>query len=120
MGDFRDLVVYQKAFHNAMLIYEISKRFPPIEKFALTTQIRNASRSVCTNIAEGYRKRRYPNHFISKYTDADMENSETIVWLDFSLACKYIEIPEHTDLIERVEEVGRMLNYAINNPSKFA
>ena len=120
MGDFRDLVVYQKAFHNAMLIFEISKRFPPIERFALTTQIRNCSRSVCTNIAEGYRKRRYPNHFISKYTDADMENSETIVWLDFALACKYIEIPEHSDLIESVEEVGRMLNYAINNPNKFA
>ena len=120
MSDFRDLVLYQKAFHNAMLIFEISKSFPNIEKFALTTQIRNCSRSVCSNIAEGYRKRRYPNHFISKYTDADMENSESIVWLDFALASRYISNPQHEDLISRVEEVGRMLNHAINNPGKFA
>ena len=120
MGDFRSLIVYQKAFHNAMLIFEISKGFLPIEKYALITQIRNASRSVCSNIAEGYRKRKYPNHFVSKYTDADMENSETIVWLDFALACKYIPQGDHDDLIERVEEVGRMLYHAINNPSKYS
>ena len=120
MGDFRNLILYQKAFQNAMLIFELSKRFPDSEKYELTPQIRNCSRSVCSNIAEGYRKRRYPNHFISKYTDADMENSETIVWLDFALACKYISQQEHDDLMERVEEVGRMLNHAINNPIKFA
>ena len=120
MGSFRDLIVYQKAFHNAMLIFELSKKFPQIEKYALTTQIRNSSRSVCSNIAEGYRKRKYPNHFISKLTDADSENSETIVWLDFALACEYITKVEHDDLIERVEEVGRLLNHAINNPSRYS
>jgi four helix bundle protein len=120
MGDFRNLIVYQKAFHNAMLIFELSKGFPPIEKYALTTQIRNSSRSVCSNIAEGYRKRRYPNHFISKFTDADSENSETIVWLDFALACEYISNAEHDDLIERVQEVGRLLNHATNNPGSYS
>jgi four helix bundle protein len=120
MGDFRDLIMDQKAFENAMLIFELTKGFPPIEKFALTTQMRNSSRSVCSNIAEGYRKRRYPNHFISKMTDADSENSETIVWLDFALACQYITSAENQDLISRFEEVARMINHAIHHPEKFS
>ena len=87
---FRDLMAYKKAFSLAMEIYQISKKFPKEEQFSLTNQIRKSSRSVCSNIAEAYRKRTYEAHFISKITDADMENSETIVWLDFALECGYI------------------------------
>ena len=120
MADFRDLIVYQKAFHNAMVIFEFTKKFPPEEKFALTSQIRDSSRSVCSNITEAYRKRKYPNHFISKLTDSDMENSETIVWLDFSKSCQYITEDQYIDIRTKVEEVGKLLNYYMNNPSKFS
>lgn len=119
MSDFRDLHMYKKAFENAMLIFEISKTFPVHEKYGLTSQIRDSSRSVCSNIAEGYRKRRYQSHFISKLSDADMENSETIVWLDFAIACGYISMETHTEMIAHYEEVGRILQFAIVHPEKF-
>ncbi len=83
MGSFRDLKVYQKAFKLAMDIFRMTKDFPEEEKYALTTQIRKSSRSVCSSIGEGYRKRKYQAHFVSKMTDSDMEDSETQVWLDF-------------------------------------
>ena len=86
MGSFRDLKVYQKAFILAMDIFKMTKDFPEEEKYALTTQIRKSSRSVCSSVGEGYRKRKYQAHFVSKMTDSDMENSETLVWLDFSLS----------------------------------
>lgn len=119
MGDFRDLLFYQKAFDNAMCIFELTKGFPPEERFALTSQLRRSSRSVCSSIAEAYRKRNYEKHFVSKLTDADMENSETIVWLDFALACNYISQETHDDLCTKCEEVGKLLGHAINNPGKF-
>ena len=84
--DFKKLLAYQKSFELTMTIFEASKSFPKEETYALTDQIRRSSRSVCANIAEAYRKRRYPKHFISKLTDADGENSETNTWLDFVLA----------------------------------
>jgi four helix bundle protein len=111
--------VYQKAFALAMEIYEISKSFPPEEKYSLTDQIRRSSRSVCTNLAEAYRKKKYPAHFISKLTDSDMENSETGVWLDFTLTCKYIAVEKHNELSMANEEIGRMLGHAIENPDKY-
>jgi four helix bundle protein len=77
MGTFRDLIVYKKAFDLAMEIFEMTKSFPAEEKYSLIDQIRRSSRSVCANIGEGYRKRRYPAHFIAKITDSDMENTET-------------------------------------------
>ena len=88
--DFKKLISYQKSFDLAMSIFEVSKSFPKEETYSLTDQIRRSSRSVCANISEAYRKRRYPKHFISKLTDADGENSETNTWLDFALACYYI------------------------------
>lgn len=91
MGTFRDLGAYKKAFNLSMEIFEITKEFPSGEKFGLISQIRRSSRSVCSNVGEGYRKRLYEKHFVSKSTDADMENTETQVWLDYSLACKYID-----------------------------
>jgi four helix bundle protein len=117
--DFRDLIAYQKAFDLSMEIFNLSKSFPSEEKYSLTDQIRRSSRSVCANIAEAYRKRRYTNHFISKLTDSDAENSETNVWLEFSLKCGYISQEKYSDLCGRNIEVGKIVNYMINNPEKF-
>lgn len=119
MGSFRDLKVYQKAFELAMDIYQLSKSFPSEEKYSLTDQIRRSSRSVCSNIGEAYRKRKYPAHFVSKCTDADMENTETQVWFDFLLACKYIDDEKFKALNDKAEEVGRMINHMITNPDKY-
>ncbi len=119
MGTYKDLIVCKKAFELAMEIYEISKQFPMEEKYSLTDQIRRSSRSVCVNIAEGYRKRMYPAHFISKITDANMENTETQTWLDFALACKYISEGIQVGLYKQSEETGRLLNHMINNPEKY-
>src|SRR5258706_14280732 len=87
---FKETKVYKLAFEQAMDIFEISKSFPKEEKYSLTDQVRRSSRSVCANLAEAYRKKRYPAHFISKLTDCDAENSETNVWIDFAFACQYI------------------------------
>ncbi len=119
MSTFRDLKVYQKAFKLAMDIFKLTKSFPDEEKFGLTSQIRRSSGSACSSIAEAYRKRKYPAHFISKTTDADMENSETQVWLDFSLSCKYINRETYNDYLKRTVEVGKMLNHMIENPEKY-
>jgi len=116
---FKDLTVYKKAFELAMQIFEVSKSFPKEEKFSLTDQVRRSSRSVCSSIAEAYRKRRYEAHFISKTSDADMENSETQVWLEFAFECKYIDKTTFEDLINRSKEIGRMLNHMIENPESY-
>lgn len=117
--DFKDLLAYKKGFELSMLIFETSKSFPKEEIFSLTDQIRRSSRSVCANISEAYRKRRYPKHFISKLTDADGENSETSTWLDFALACGYISKDIHTDFSNQGKAIGKLINYMINNPTKF-
>lgn len=116
---YKNLKVFQLAYKLAMEIFEISKTFPKEEKYSLTDQIRRASRSVCSNIVEGYRKRIYPKHFKSKMTDADGEASETQVWLDFSRDCKYIDNETHKRLCSGYEEVGKMLGSMIKNPKKF-
>jgi len=111
--------VYKLAFELAMEIYQISKKFPKEEIYSLTDQIRRSSRSVCICLLEAYRKKRYPAHFVSKVTDSDMENSETSGWLDFALACQYIDAATHSRLITRNEEIGRLLNHMINYPEKY-
>ena len=116
---FRELQAYQKSFTLAIEIFEISKAFPKEEKYSLIDQIRRSSRSVCANIGEAYRKRIYPKHFISKLSDSDAENTETQVWLDFSLSCKYIKKEKYNELILKSEEVGKLLNYMMNNSNKF-
>lgn len=116
---FKDTTVYKKAFALAMDIFEISKKFPKEETYSLTDQIRRASRSVCTNLAEAYRKKLYIAHFVSKITDSDMENSESGVWLDFAVACKYISIDIHKRLTNENEEIGKLLHHMINNPEKY-
>ena len=102
-----------------MEIFNISRAFPKEEKYSLTDQIKRSSRSVSANIAEAYRKRRYVKHFISKLTDGDGENSETNVWLQFALNCDYITIDKFAELNEQNKEIGKLINYMINNPSKF-
>lgn len=117
--DFKELLAYKKSFQLAMEIFEISKSFPSEEKYSLTDQIRRSSRSVSANISESYRKRRYVSHFISKLIDSDAENSETNVWLEFSLQCNYISKDTFDTLNNKSIEIGRLINYMINNPDKF-
>ena len=108
---FRELEVYRMAFTSAMRIFEISKKFPPEERFSLTDQARRSSRSVCANIAEAWRKRRYPNAFVSKLTDADAEAAETQVWVEFAEKCSYLErnvSEELNDLYNQVQ--GKLVN----------
>jgi four helix bundle protein len=116
---FKDLTVYQKAFEQAMRIFEITKRFPKEEQYSLTDQMRRASRSVCTNIGESWRKRRYVAHFVSKLTDADAEATETMIWLDFSLSCGYLDTKTHSDLSIEYDQIGKMLGSMISSPEKF-
>lgn len=119
MGGVKDLIVYQKAFSLAMEIFHLTKTFPAEEKFSLISQIRRSSQSVCSNLAEGYRKRIYPAHFAAKVSDADMENTETQTWLDFSLACEYISSNDYEILFKKSAEIGRLLNHIMNYPEKY-
>ena len=116
---FKKLLAYEKGFSLAMDIFELSKSFPKEEKYSLTDLIRRSSRSVCANMAEAYRKRQYERHFISKLTDSDAENSETQTWLDFALECGYISAEVKQELNDKSLEVGKLINYMINNPGKF-
>lgn len=115
----KELKVYQNAFAAAMLIFEITKTFPPEEKYSLTDQIRRSSRSVCGNIAEGWRKRKYPKLFENKLIDADGEASETQNWLDFALACRYINEEDYQNLITKYNEVLSMLTSMIINSNQW-
>lgn len=116
---FKDLKVYQLAYKLAMEIFEVSKKFPKEEVYSLTNQIRRSSRSICANIAEAYRKRRYPKSFTSKISDADGETSETIVWVDFAQSCSYINTETRNSLVNSYREIGRMLGSMGDNPEKF-
>ncbi len=111
--------VYKLSFDLAMKIFEISKRFPKEETYSLTDQVRRSSRSVCSSLAEAHRKRLYPAHFVSKTSDADMENAETQTWFEFALACKYIIQNEHDELLRLSEQVGNLSHHMINNPEKY-
>jgi four helix bundle protein len=114
-----DLIVYQKAYSSAMRIFEISKRFPAEERYAMTGQIRRSSRSVCLNLKEAWAKRRYEAHFISKLTDCDGENEETKTSLNFAKDCGYLTELEHKQLSAESSEVGKMLGSMIRDPGKF-
>jgi four helix bundle protein len=114
-----DTKVYKLAFELAMRIFVLSKSFPKEETYSLTDQVRRSSRSVCSCLSEAHRKRLYPAHFISKVSDADMENAETQTWLEFALACSYIKQQEHDELLILSEEVGRLLNHMISYSEKY-
>ncbi|MBM4037294.1 MAG: four helix bundle protein [Planctomycetes bacterium] len=119
MSSFRDLRVYKKAFELQQEIFALTKRFPREERYSLTDQIRRASRSVGSNIAEGWQKRRYATHFVSKLSDADGEQAETQHFLDTSLACGYISAGEHLPLVCKCEEIGKMLGAMMAEPEKW-
>jgi four helix bundle protein len=116
---FKDLRVYQLAFEVAMRIFELSKAWPADERFSLTSQARRASRSVCGSIAEAWRKRRYPNHFISKLTDAGAEVAETENWLEFALACGYLARDDYDALWAKYEQVTNGLVGMMSHPDSW-
>jgi len=111
--------VYVKAYELAMRVFEVSKAFPPEERFALTGQIRRSSRSVCLNLREAWAKRRYEAHFISKLTDCDGEVNETDSSLDFAKDCCYITGKQHDELTLLCREIGKMLGSMIMAPGAF-
>ena len=119
MGRYEELQVYKIAFELACSIHEHSKSFPKFEQYSLTDQLRRSSRSICANVVEGYRKRIYPKHFISKLSDADGENTETILWLDFAKHFGYLDENTHLDLKKRCQSIGSLLNYMMRNHEKF-
>ena len=116
---FRDLEVYRRAFDAAMQIFEVTKKFPPEERFSMVDQIRRSSRSVCANLAEGWRKRRYLAVFKNKITDSMQEASETQCWLEFCLACRYIKQDVFDKLDNEYEQLIAMLNSMEMNAEKF-
>ena len=115
----KDLEVYRKAYELAMLTFRLSKQFPPEERYALTSQLRRSSRSVCMCLREAWAKRRYEAHFVSKLTDCDGENSETDTSFDFAKDCKYISPVQHRNLASLCAEIGKMLGSMIQNPTPF-
>ena len=109
VGSVRELNVYRMSFETAMEIYELSKSFSKEERFSLIDQIRRSSRSVCANLAEAWRKRKYKASFINKLTDCQQEAAETQTWLEFALRCQYINKETFDKLDERYEHIFAML-----------
>jgi four helix bundle protein len=113
----KDLQVYRLAFQTAVEIYQVSRLFPSEEKYSLTDQIRRSSRSICANIAEAFRKKRYPKSFVAKLSDA--EAAETQVWLDFSLEFNYIDKEKYAMLYDKYDHILSQLVIMINSPEKW-
>ncbi len=114
-----ELDVYKKAFDVAMRIFRASKAFPKEETYSLTDQIRRSSRSVCANLAEAWRKRRYEAAFIAKLSDSEGEAAETQSWLQFAVECEYLKKEDGTELFRAYHEVLSMLVAMINDPDKW-
>ena len=112
-----DLEVYQRAFAAAMRLFELSKKFPPEERYSLIDQGRRSSRSVCSNLAEAWRKRRYPAAFVSKLSDSEGEAAETQVWIQFAVECAYLERDEARRLYSDYDDILGMLMSIIHNPT---
>ena len=116
---FRELDVYKLAMDAAMQVFELTKGFPSDEKYSLVDQFRRSSRSVCGNIAEAWRKRRYPAAFVSKLSDAEVEGAETQVWIEMSLRCEYITDTEAEDLDTTYDQILGKLVRMIEHPEKW-
>ena len=114
-----DLAIYQLAFQNAMKIFEYSKKFPVEEKYSLTDQIRRSSRSVCANLAEAWRKRRYRAAFVAKLSDCEAEAAETQVWLKFAVKCQYLEAEQGRELYQTYNQILSGLVKMINYPDSW-
>lgn len=119
MGKVQDLFAYKKGFKLSMVIFQRTKRFPKEEQYSMTDQIRRSSRSVVTNLAEAYRRRRTTKYFEAKLNDCETELCETQVWLEFALACEYITPKEYDSFNALADEVGSLLNFMAQNPKKF-
>lgn len=119
ISSFKDLRVYKLAFELQQEIFQASKRFPAGERYALTDQVRRASRSIGANIAEAWQKRRYIAHFVSKLTDADGEQAETQHWLDTSAACEYILNQDLNSMLKKCSRIGQMLGTMMSAPEKW-
>jgi four helix bundle protein len=115
----KELVVYQKGYELAMRVFRLSKDFPAEERYALTSQIRRASRSICLNLREAWAKRRYEAHFVAKLTDCDGENAETDSCLDFARDCGYLTATEHSELTSLSAEIGKLLGSMLVHPEKW-
>jgi four helix bundle protein len=115
----QDLQVYQHAFDAAVAVFELTKHFPREEQYSLTDQVRRSSRSVCANIVEAWRKRRYPAAFVSKLADADAEAGETTFWLDMALRCGYLDLATHDQPSDRYDHICAQLIRMINAPEKW-
>src|SRR5438270_10078826 len=115
----KELNVYKAAYELAMRIFDMAKTFPAEERYALISQIRRSSRSVCLNLREAWAKWRYEAHFLSKLSDCDGENSETDSSLDFAKDCGYISAEEHRGLTSACAEIGRMLGQMMKKSDSF-
>ncbi len=114
-----DLAIFQLAFDTAMKIFDLSKKFPQEERYSLTDQIRRSSRSVCANLAEAWRKRRYKGAFIAKLSDCEAEAAETQVWIKFAVKCQYIEVEQARELYGTYNQILSGLVNMINHPNKW-
>lgn len=119
IANFRELSVYQLAFSSAMEIFYLTKKFPREERYSLTDQVRRASRSICSNLAEGWYKRRYPAAFTCKLTDSLAEAAETQSWLEFSLECQYIDRTTFNQLFEKYEHIMAQLLTMVKKSESF-
>jgi four helix bundle protein len=115
----RDLEVYQIAFQSAMDIFEISKKFPTEERYSLTDQVRRSSRSVCANLGEAWRKRRYKAAFIAKLSDSESEAAETQIWIEFAVKCNYLDREEGRRLYLNYNSIIGKLVIMINHPNNW-
>lgn len=119
ISSYKELRVYQKAMAAAMRIFELTKHFPIEERYSLTDQIRRASRSVCSNIGEAWRKRRYPANFVSKLSDSEGEAEETRVWLEFSWRCGYMSKGDASELDTEYDQIIGQLVRMIDRPDQW-
>jgi four helix bundle protein len=119
VADFRALRLYQNAADAASEIFEITKRFPREEQYALTDQVRRSSRSVCANIAEAWRKRRYPASFVSKLSDADAAAAETQAWIDITHRCDYINADVEQRMLNRYHHICAQLTLMMSSPERW-
>jgi four helix bundle protein len=119
ISSFKDLRVYKLAFEVQQEVFELTKSFPKEERFALTDQLRRASRSVGANIAEAWHKRKYPAHFVSKLTDSDGEQAETQHWIDSAATCGYLTEEQQKELTVKYSRIGQMLGKMMSDPGKW-
>lgn len=116
---YRDLEVYQTAFSAAMEISEVSKKFPVEERYSLTDQIRRSSRSVCANLGEAWRKRRYKAAFVAKISECQSEATETQIWLEFAVKCQYLDVEVGRDIYRRYDQILGQLVKMVKNASNW-